>query len=269
MIRWHFVQINNFDEDLISLDSYGLGSVSLNTFMASNLAIAAYFLLLSWLPVPSLPKILEFMLPFLRQLLTYIGFYSRHPADLTQPSSSLAANTLPDVSGDASRDALANVSSVSCLPEDLPKNLPEDLQAEIRAARKFSLAEAIGREGGSFMKGESMIPRPLRATTAINQFIAAHLTDPASALSSTLQAWAKDDIRIARQLDKPLVALMQIIESILSDPATFGEFARQVAIAQSRLTGDRAIFSPEMTHEPIKADLTALLVRLKAQLASL
>ncbi|MGB3668789.1 MAG: hypothetical protein WA984_01660, partial [Phormidesmis sp.] len=45
----------------------------------------------------------------------------------------------------------------------------DDLQTEIRLARKFSLAEAIGREGGSFMKGESAIPRPLRAATELNR----------------------------------------------------------------------------------------------------
>ncbi|MEM6599003.1 MAG: hypothetical protein AAF635_12745, partial [Cyanobacteria bacterium P01_C01_bin.69] len=42
-----------------------------------------------------------------------------------------------------------------------------DLQQEIRQGRKFSIAEAIGREGGSFMKGESAVPRPVRAANTM------------------------------------------------------------------------------------------------------
>jgi hypothetical protein len=178
---------------------------------------------------------------FLRQLLTYLGFYPRSPSGTCSQSPSQAT-------------AISPVTQQT-----------DALQYEIRAQRKFSLAEAIGREGGSFMKGESLIPRPLRATTAINQFIVAHLKDPTSALSVTLQAWAKDDIRLARQLDSPLVALTQIIEGILNEPTTLGEFARQVAIAHSQLTGDQAIFAKDTTHEPIKADLLVLLAQLQQQ----
>jgi hypothetical protein len=46
------------------------------------------------------------------------------------------------------------------------------IQMEILAGRKFSLAEAIGREGGNFLKGESPVPKLLQATTEINTFIA-------------------------------------------------------------------------------------------------
>lgn len=122
------------------------------------------------------------------------------------------------------------------------------------------------------MKGDAAIPRPLRATTAINQFITAHLNPSASALSTTLFTWASTDIRVSQQLDTPLVALAQIVESLLNEPTTFYEFARQVAIAQSKLTGDRPHFQQpdqpshpdaDYTHESIKAELQALLTKLK------
>ncbi|MGC1527221.1 MAG: hypothetical protein WA783_14330 [Phormidesmis sp.] len=151
----------------------------------------------------------------------------------------------------------------------------DDLQTEIRLARKFSLAEAIGREGGSFMKGESAIPRPLRAATELNRFIATHLREPTGALATTLYTWSSHDIRVSRQLDTPLVALAQIIESLLTEPTIFLEFARQVAIAHSRLTGDRPYFQQpgqlappdaEHTHQSITQALTALLNQLYAQL---
>jgi hypothetical protein len=193
------------------------------------------------------------MAPFLQQLLAYLGLYPAHsPAP---PSQIFHVGSAKAVASEVlASEALVSEALVS-----------EALEREIRAQRKFSLAEAIGREGGSFMKGESAIPRPLRATAAINQFIVAHLHDPASALSSTLQAWAKDDIRVARQLDRPLVALTQIIEGILANAITLCEFARQVAIAHSQLTGDRVVFAPELTHEPIKAELLMLLGQLQAK----
>ncbi|MGC1310588.1 MAG: hypothetical protein WA885_25440 [Phormidesmis sp.] len=155
--------------------------------------------------------------------------------------------------------------------------LSANLQTEIRAERKFSLAEAIGREGGSFMKGESTIPRPLRAVTEINQFITNHLSNPTSALSTTLQAWASSDIRVSRQLDTPLIALAQIIESIITQPSILYEFARQVAIAHSKLTGDRPCFQPPgqcphpeatYSHESIQLELASLLQELQQKLTA-
>ena len=146
------------------------------------------------------------------------------------------------------------------------------IEREIRAQRKFSLAEAIGREGGDFMKGESAIPRPLRAIAAINRFIAAHLPDSNGALSTTLQSWAKEDIRVSRHLDTPLTALAQILESLLNEPTTFQEFFRQVAIAQSKLTGDRPYFQKvgqpphpdaQYSHKTVKSQLKSLLQSLQ------
>lgn len=149
-----------------------------------------------------------------------------------------------------------------------------EIQREIRAGRKFSLAEAIGREGGSFMKGESTIPRPLKAKNEIQQFLNSHINKPTSALATTLFTWVTDDIRVSRQLDTPLIALTQILESMLAEPTTFCEFARQVAIAQSKLTGDRPYFQllgqpsnpdADYTHTIIKAELSSLLNKLEQQ----
>ena len=150
--------------------------------------------------------------------------------------------------------------------------LSQNIEQEIRAQRKFTLAEAIGREGGSFMKGESAIPRPLRAIAQINQFIAASLPNSTSALSTALQSWAKEDIRVSRHLDTPLVALSEIIESLIDEPTTFQEFFRQVAIAHSHLTGDRPHFqapnqSPhpnsQYSHKSVKHQLAALLKKIE------
>ena len=189
---------------------------------------------------------------FLQRLLAFMGLTSPHLDDSTQQFSPSRQPT----------KAAAAESSSSAI------------QREIRQQRQFSLAEAIGREGGSFMKGESTIPRPLRAITQVNQFITTYLPDSTSALSTTLQAWVKADIRISRQLDTPLVALAQIIDSVLSEPTTLCEFARQVAIAHSHLTGEAVVFpkeirppSQQLNQPPLEAAYTYTLI--KAELSIL
>ena len=181
---------------------------------------------------------------------------------------SLLPNTLKPLDGESSCISSPKI-------EDSLQTEDQDLQREILLGRKFSLAEAFGREGGCFMKGESAIPRPLRAVTEIKQFINSHIDPSAEAISSTLFTWASTDSRVSRQLDTPLVALTQIVESLLSEPTTFYEFARQVAIAQSHLTGERPHFQQpgqqphpdaEHTHQSITAELQSLLKRLQTQL---
>ncbi|MEN8447489.1 MAG: hypothetical protein ABG776_21015 [Cyanobacteria bacterium J06555_13] len=209
---------------------------------------------------------------FLRQLLIRLGFL---PPQSTAHPNRRRIHSAPHRSADTTASRQATSDLGSDLSSSLPHDLPNNLQREIRAERKFSLAEAIGRESAGFMKGESAIPRPLRATNAIKQFITAHLTDPTSALSTTLQSWATEDIRVSRHLDTPLVALSQIIESTLAEPTTFCEFARQVAIAQSKITGDRPYFQKlgepphreaTVTHEYIQSELAILIKKLQNNL---
>ena len=155
----------------------------------------------------------------------------------------------------------------------ISQGLPSQaLVNEICSQRKFTLAEAIGREGGNFMKGESAIPRPLRATAEINQFVTTYLPNPSGPVSTILQSWAKEDIRVSRHLDTPLTALSLILESLLNEPTTFQEFFRQVAIAQSQLTGDRPHFQPPNqlphpdaahSHKSVKQQLSNLLQKLQ------
>ncbi|MEM9088501.1 MAG: hypothetical protein AAGC93_07125 [Cyanobacteria bacterium P01_F01_bin.53] len=213
------------------------------------------------------------MPPFLKELFTdLLAFFVRFlnpPKQPKKPSSSSPPSSLP-----SSTDFSATTTHTNSVANPLSATDQQaaQLQKEIRDGRKFTLAEAIGREGGSFMKGESAIPRPLRAKNTINQFITEHLTNPSSALSTTLQTWTNNDIRIMSQLDTPLVALSQILESTLTEPTAFCEFARQVAIAQSQLTGDRPYFQtlngkahPEAdyTHESIQGELSQLLKTLE------
>ena len=160
-------------------------------------------------------------------------------------------------------------------PLDTETSATESITKEIRASRQFSIAEAIGREGGSFLKGESSIPRPVRAAAAVQQFINTHSIQPTGVLSTTLCTWVCNDIRLSRQLDTPLVALLQVVDSLLLGSTAFVEFGRQVAIAHSKETGDRPYFQAinqpphpdaHYSHHRIKTELAQLQTILQAHL---
>lgn len=123
------------------------------------------------------------------------------------------------------------------------RSLPADLQREIRLGRKFSLSEAIGREGSGFLKGsQAAVPRPLRAQAAIYHWLEQHQNDPHGALLPCLKAWIKDDVRIGKYLDAPLLALRLIVSDIVASPEILYEFSRQVAIEWGHINGERPLF---------------------------
>lgn len=152
------------------------------------------------------------------------------------------------------------------------------VEQEIRLARKFSLAEAIGREGGNFLKGESPIPPLVRAVTAIQLFINLHLADSPGALQAVLQSWVKaQDAQVSRHLAAPLRALEALLEDILSTPETFYEFVRQTDMRWGQIFGEPPHFQqpgepphPDdaYTHESVRATLTAFLEQVREAAAA-
>ncbi|MEM9809159.1 MAG: hypothetical protein AAF959_28225 [Cyanobacteria bacterium P01_D01_bin.56] len=126
--------------------------------------------------------------------------------------------------------------------------VPSDLQREIRSGRKFSLSEAIGREGSSFLKGsQAAVPRPLRALAVIHQWIDQNLIDPNGVLTHCLKQWVKDDVRLGQYLDAPLLALRVIVSDMLMKPGILYEFSRQVAIEWGHINGERPYFQQPNT----------------------
>ena len=152
--------------------------------------------------------------------------------------------------------------------DDANGQLPT-LQQEILAGRPFSLAEVIGREGGSFLKGESLIPRGDQAINAILVFIDQHLVDSVGALQATLQELVKaDNIRISQHLEAPLIALQAMLAETLDSATTFYELVRQVDMRWGEIYGERPYFQQpghpphpddEYTHESVRLQLTELL----------
>ncbi|NJL84642.1 MAG: hypothetical protein HC890_20060 [Chloroflexaceae bacterium] len=141
----------------------------------------------------------------------------------------------------------------------------ELIQQEILLERKFSLAELIGREGGSFLKGESPVPKLVQVLAEINLFIDQHLVDSSGALQSVLKDWVKnDEARVSRYFETPLAALGEIVTILLENPPLFYEFVRQVDIRWGQLYRDRPYFQrpgqaphpdDEYTHESVHQHL--------------
>ena len=61
-------------------------------------------------------------------------------------------------------------------------DLDELIRRDILLDRKFSIAEAIGREGGNFLKGHSPIPKLDQIISLINVFIGNNLNDSSRVL---------------------------------------------------------------------------------------
>ena len=155
----------------------------------------------------------------------------------------------------------------------IPKDRDELLlQQDILDSRPFSIAEAIGREGGTFLKGESTVPKLVQVITAINTFIDRNLRDPSAALQAILHQWVKADPRVSQYKETPLIALEAILQSILDNPNLLYELVRQVDIKWGQMYDERPYFqqpgqpphpNDEYTHESVRQDLQDLLNKLQ------
>ena len=144
------------------------------------------------------------------------------------------------------------------------------LERDILSGRQFSLADVIGHEGGTFLQGESPVPRLVQAKSELNQFIAQHLGDSSGALQAVLQTWVQDDLRIIENLEQPLIALREILSGITSNPEILYELVQQVDAKWGQIYGERPHFQQpgqpphpddEYTHTSVQKQLVQLLER--------
>ena len=159
-------------------------------------------------------------------------------------------------------------------------DIDEDLllQQDILDSRPYSLAEAIGREGGTFLKGESTVPKLVQVITKINTFIDRNLNDPAASLQAILHQWVKGDPRVSKYKETPLVALDEILQSLIDNPNLLYELVRQVDIKWGQMYDERPYFqqpgeaphpNDEYTHESVRQDILDLQTKLQQQLEKL
>src|SRR5262245_25152804 len=83
-----------------------------------------------------------------------------------------------------------------------------ELEREIRAERKFTLSEAIGRLAGpGMMKGVSPASRKEQAVTEVQEYLSHHLADAGGVLSGVLLRQVSESELLLNNLDHPLAAL--------------------------------------------------------------
>ena len=121
-----------------------------------------------------------------------------------------------------------------------------DLEREIRADRKFSLGEAIGRMGGGgMMKGASPVSPTRQAELVIDDYLRRHLVDAGSALGSVvLRRVARSDLLLADP-HRPLVVLVQYVRRVLGSDYLLHDVVRDADVEWGRMLGERPYFQRE------------------------
>ena len=152
----------------------------------------------------------------------------------------------------------------------------QQMRRDVFSRREFTLADVIAREGGSFLKGESPVPKLVQLKGEINTFIRHNLPDVSGALQTVLYRWVDEDTaRISRHLDAPLQAFSGLLKSILENPSILHELVRQVDMLWGEMNDERPHFQrpgqpphpdDEYTHESVYQQLVELSDRLKCEL---
>ncbi len=127
-----------------------------------------------------------------------------------------------------------------------------ELEKEIRAGRKFSLAEAIGRLAGpGAMKGASPTPRLRQAELEIGSWLRSHLVDAAGALELVLHRRVKDSDLLLNNYDQPLVVLAAYCRRVLDSDYDLQNLVRDVDIEWGRVMEERPHFDRgPSSHDP-------------------
>lgn len=160
---------------------------------------------------------------------------------------------------------------------DLKKNnsSPTDaeLQREIRAGRKFTLSEAIGRMAGpGAMKGVSPISLKKQAENEIEAFLKQHLSDTSGALRTVLLRRLGTSEHLDAHYNQPLHFLAVALRHVLASEQRLQDVVTDTDIEWGRITGERPFFEKEgtathpddpYTMQSVRTTLSELLARLE------
>jgi hypothetical protein len=126
--------------------------------------------------------------------------------------------------------------------DPMPSGEGQDLEREIRADRKFSLSEAIGRmAGGDLMKGASPVTRKRQAELAIEDYLRRQMTDAGRVLGSVLLRRVGDRL-LRDDYDQPLDILAEYIRQVLGSEYLLEDLVRDADMEWGRMFGERPYF---------------------------
>ncbi len=144
------------------------------------------------------------------------------------------------------------------------------VEKEIRKKRKFSMASAIGEEGGGFLAGGTPILPTQEAAAVIGVFLEVHMVDNSGVLRHVLERRIKDDIvLLSEHVDVPLGALAHVLDHLLAIDERVFDLVRQVDAEYGRVMDERPYFQKpgapahpddEYTHQSVRTTLTQLRV---------
>lgn len=148
----------------------------------------------------------------------------------------------------------------------------DELQREIRAGRKFTLTEAIGRMAGlGAMKGVSPISLKKQAENEMEAYLKEHLSDTSGALRTVLLRRLASSEHLDGRYDQPLQFLADGLQHVLASEERMRDLVTDADIEWGRITGERPFFEKEgkSPHPDDPYTLLSIQTTLKALLASL
>lgn len=157
-------------------------------------------------------------------------------------------------------------------PETKPR--PDDtIDEDIRRRRRFSLGEAIGREGGSgLLQGASPVAHQRQLESAIEELLDDRLDDPDGALRNVLFRAASSDLELAEERqDVATRVLDRLVRSTLASQLRLEELVRRADAEWGHAFDERPRFDrhgqPTADDDPytlasVRERLEALLDRL-------
>src|SRR5690242_11068695 len=112
-----------------------------------------------------------------------------------------------------------------------PSGDDADLEREIRAGRKFSLSEAIGRAaGGGVMKGASPVGRNRQAELVIEECLRCHLTDAGGVLGRVVLRHVAVSDPLLGDHDDPVLALADYVRRVVGSEPLLQEVVRDADV---------------------------------------
>ena len=158
-------------------------------------------------------------------------------------------------------------------PVTTPSDKDAELEREIRADRKFTLSEAIGRmAGGGMMKGVSPVTRKRQAELEIQSYLGSHLTDAGGVLGGVLLRRVTESDFLLREYDYPLAVLACYLQQVLGSEYLLKELVREADVEWGQVFGERPHFEKEgcspdpddpYTHESVRITLSGFIEALE------
>lgn len=152
-----------------------------------------------------------------------------------------------------------------------------ELTREIRAGRKFSLSEAIGRLAGpGMMKGVSPVARKQQVEVEIEHYLERVLADAGGALGHVIIRNIRQSEQLLKNYDHPLAVLATYVQTVLDSEALLKDFVREADVEWAKIMGERPVFEQEgaapqpadpYTLESVRTGLSRFMTKLTEDIA--